>query len=103
MAITGVLRPGHAVVRVLELEESVNFYTNVLGLKETGRDKSGRVYFKCHDERDHNSFVIRKSDRAGMDCFAFKVLNATTLATLDGQLREYGVATERVPAGEMLE
>lgn len=103
MAMTGVLRPGHAVVRVLDLDESVNFYTKVMGLKETGRDQSGRVYFKCHSERDHNSFVIRKADRAGMDCFAFKVLNKATLNTLDGRLREYGVATERVPAGEMLE
>jgi len=103
MAMTGVLRPGHAVVRVLDLDESVHFYTNVMGLKETGRDQSGRVYFKTHAERDHNSFVIRKADRAGMDCFAFKVLNKATLDTLNGRLREYGVNTERVPAGEMLE
>ena len=39
MAMTGVLRPGHAQVRVLNLEESVHFYRNVLGLVETGRDK----------------------------------------------------------------
>ena len=103
MAMTGVLRPGHAVVRVLDLDESVKFYTDVMGLKETGRDQSGRVYFKTHAERDHNSFVIRKADRAGMDCFAFKVLNKATLDTLEGRLREYGVSTERVPAGEMLE
>lgn len=103
MAITGVLRPGHAVLRVLDLDESVHFYTEVLGLKETGRDKSGRVYFKCWDERDHHSFVIRKADRAGMDCFGFKVQNAAVLNTLEGRLREYGVVTERVPAGEMLE
>jgi catechol 2,3-dioxygenase len=103
MAMTGVLRPGHAVVRVLDVDESVEFYTNVMGLKETGRDQSGRVYFKCNDERDHNSFVIRKADRAGIDCFAFKVLNKSTLATLEGRLKEHGVATERIPAGEMLE
>ena len=103
MAITGVMRPGHAVVRVLDLDESVKFYTDVMGLKETGRDKSGRVYFKCNEERDHNSFVIRKADSAGLDCFAFKVLNNATLATLEGRLKEYGVTTERVPAGEMLE
>lgn len=103
MAMTGVLRPGHAVVRVLDLDESVHFYTNVMGLKETGRDNSGRVYFKTHDERDHNSFVIRKADRAGMDCFGFKVLNTATLNELEGRLKDYGLVTERVPAGEMLE
>ncbi len=103
MAMTGVLRPGHAVIRVLDLDESVTFYTEVMGLKETGRDKSGRVYFKCHDELDHNSVVLRKADKAGLDCFAFKVLNKATLDTLAGRLKDYGIATERLPAGEMLE
>ncbi len=103
MAMTGVLRPGHAVLRVLDLDESVKFYTDVMGLKETGRDKSGRVYFKCNDERDHNSFVIRQADRAGLDHFGFKVLDKATLGKLESDLKAYGVATERVPAGEMLE
>jgi len=103
MAINGVLRPGHAVLRALDLDESVHFYTEVLGLHETGRDRAGRVYLKAWDERDHNSVILRQSDRAGLDCFGFKVLNDATLRTLEGRLREYGVATERVPAGEMLE
>ena len=103
MAINGVMRPGHAQIRVLDIDESVHFYTEVMGLKETGRDKSGRVYFKAWDERDHNSFIIRKSDRAGLDCFAFKVLDDATLNKLENDLKNYGVVTERIPAGEMLE
>ena len=75
MAMTGVLRPGHAQIRVLDMEESVEFYTNVLGLIETGRDSQGRVYFKAWDERDHNSVVLRQADQAGIDFFAFKVLD----------------------------
>lgn len=103
MAITGVMRPGHAQIRVLDLEESVKFYRDVLGLVETGRDKQGRVYFKCWDERDHNSFLIRQADKAGIDFFAFKVRDAATLAKLDSDLRAYGLHTERIAAGEMLE
>ena len=38
MAMTGVLRPGHLAIRVLDLEEGVHFYKDVLGLVETGRD-----------------------------------------------------------------
>jgi catechol 2,3-dioxygenase len=30
---------------VLDIEESVDFYSKVLGLIETGRDAQGRVYF----------------------------------------------------------
>lgn len=103
MALTGVLRPGHAQVRVLDLEESVRFYRDVLGLVETGRDDQGRVYFKCWDERDHNSYVIREADRAGLDFFGFRVLDKATLDKLEADLRAYGLATERIPAGEMLE
>ena len=32
MAMTGVLRPGHIALRVLDLEEGINFYKNPLGL-----------------------------------------------------------------------
>ena len=38
-----------------------------------------------------------------MDCFGFKVLNDATLNKLESDLKNYGVVTERVPAGEMLE
>ncbi|MGD9602918.1 MAG: catechol 2,3-dioxygenase [Gammaproteobacteria bacterium] len=103
MSMTGVLRPGHAQVRVLDLEEGVKFYRDVLGLVETGRDAQGRVYFKAWDERDHNSFVLRAADRAGIDFFGFKVLDCATMDRLESALRAYGVRTERIPAGEMLE
>jgi len=61
------------------------------------------VYFKAWDERDHNSFVLRQADEAGIDLFAFKVDSPATLDKLDSDLRSYGVATERIPKGEMLE
>lgn len=103
MAMTGVLRPGHMQLRVLDLEEGINHYKNVLGLVETGRDAQGRVYFKAWDERDHNSLILRQADSAGMDFFAFKVADKATLEKLDADLKAYGVATERIPAGELLE
>ncbi len=103
MAMTGVLRPGHAQIRVLDLEEGVHHYRDVLGMVETGRDAAGRVYLKCWDERDHNSVILRQADRAGLDFFAFKVLDKATLNKLEADLQAYGLKTERIPAGEMLE
>lgn len=103
MALTGVLRPGHAQIRVLDLEEGIRHYRDVMGLVETGRDAQGRVYLKCWDERDHNSLVLRQADRAGLDFFGFKVLDAATLDKLEADLQAYGLKTERIPAGEMLE
>lgn len=103
MGMNGVLRPGHAQVRVLDMEESVRFYRDVLGLIDMGRDKSGRAYFKAWDERDHHSIVLRQADRAGIDFFAFKVADKATLEKLNSDLRAYGVHTERIPAGDLLE
>ena len=103
MALTGVTRPGHIQLRVLDLDESVRFYTEVLGLVETGRDASGRVYLKTFQERDHSSVILREADTAGMDFIGFKVLNEATLDQLEQSLKDYGTATERLAAGELLE
>jgi len=103
MALTGVIRPGHAQLRVLDLEAAVKHYKDVLGLVETGRDGQGRVYFKAWDERDHSCLILRKAERAGIDFFGFKVLDKATLDKLEGDLRAYGLKTERIPAGELLE
>lgn len=102
MAMTGVLRPRHVQIRVLDLDEACKFYGEVMGLVETGRDPQGRVYYKAWDERDHNSLVIRQADRPGIDFFAFKVQSKAVLEKLDADLKAYGVTTERIPAGEML-
>lgn len=103
MALEGVLRPGHAQIRVLELDKAVTFYRDVLGLEETGRDASGRVFFKCWDERDHHSLILRQAESAGVDNMAFKVRDEATLDRLNADLKAYGVATEVLPAGDLLE
>jgi catechol 2,3-dioxygenase len=103
MAMTGVLRPGHVQIRVMDLAEGVHFYGDVLGLEETGRDAQGRVYFKAWDERDHHSIILRQADRAGMDFMAFKVDSEATLNKLEADLRDFGLKTSRIAAGDLLE
>ena len=103
MALVGVLRPGHAQLRVMDLDAAVHHYRDVMGLEETGRDAQGRVYLKCWDEIDHHSIVLHQSDRAGVDFIGFKVLDQATLDKFERDLNAYGVKTERIAAGEMLE
>ncbi|CAM2156493.1 Metapyrocatechase [Paraburkholderia tropica] len=103
MALTGVLRPGHTQLRVLDLERAVDFYTNIFGLVETGRDRSGRVYLKTYDERDHHSLILRRAESAGTDFYGLKVLDPATLTRLESDLRASGVNTERWPADELME
>ena len=103
MAITGVMRPGHIQIRVLDINEAVKHYGEILGLIETGRGDDGRVYFKCWDEHDHHSVVLREADMPGMDFIGFKVLDDATLADLESKLNAYGVETRRIPAGDLME
>lgn len=73
MALTGVLRPGHVALRVLEMEPALKHYKDVLGLIEVARDDKGRVFLKAWDEHDHHSVVLREADEAGMDYMGWKV------------------------------
>ena len=96
MAITGVLRPGHAQIRVLDLEEGfITTGTFSAWSRPAVTPRAG--YFKAWDERDHNSLILREADSAGIDFFAFKVLDKATLDKLDRDLQEYGVKTSRIP------
>ncbi len=102
MGMTGVLRPGHMQLKVLDLDEAVEFYSNVVGLVQTGRD-AHRAYFKGWDERDHHSVILRDAGEAGMDFYGFKVASKADLDRLEKDLNNYGVTTERIPAGDLLE
>lgn len=103
MAMTGVLRPGHIQIRVLDLEVSRKFYRDVIGLVDMGSDSQGRVYFKAWDERDHNSVVLRQAESAGVDFVGYKVLNSATLDQLERDVQAFGITTSRMPVGDMLE
>ena len=103
MALSGVLRPGHIQIRVLDINEGVRHYRDVMGLEEMGRDSSGRVYLRCWDERDHHSIILREADQSGMDFMGFKVDSEATLDKLERDVQEWGLKTERMPAGDLLE
>jgi catechol 2,3-dioxygenase len=102
MALTGVLRPGHVALRVLDLDAAVTHYTEVLGLFETARDSIGRVFLKAWDEADHHSVVLRQADEAGMDYMGWRVDSEATLRKLAVDVEKSGLATGTswVEAGE---
>ena len=98
MSIRGVLRMGEVALRVLDLEAAAVHYGKRIGLQETLREP-GRLYYKAWDEHDHHSLVLREADTAGLDYFAFKVLDDATLTQLERAIREYGYAVEQIPTG----
>lgn len=98
MAITGVLRSGLMQLRVLDMEEALKFYKDVLGLYEVTRTPDGRVCLKAWDEFDHHSFVLREAPSPGMDFMGFKVQDESCLDELERKTFEFGLECEVVPA-----
>jgi len=68
----GILRLSHVEVRVPDLELATAYYTEVLGLLETGRDAE-RVFLKCWDEHEHHSVILRYAATYGLEHMGFKV------------------------------
>lgn len=97
----GVMRPGHVQIRVLDLDEALQHYVDLLGLIEMDRDDLGRVYLKGWTEVDKYSVVLREADQPGMDFMGFKCLNEGTLDQLQQALTAYGVEVDEIPAGEL--
>lgn len=95
----GIYRLGYVQLRVTDLERAVAYYTNVVGLLETGR-QPGMVYLKCWDEHDHHSIVLRESDSPGADRFAFKAENSEDLEIFEKRLEARGVRVKRRAEGE---
>ena len=99
--VKGVMRPGHVQIRVLDMEEAVKHYRDLLGLIEVNRDASGRVYLKGWTESDKFSVVLREADTPGCDFNGFKVRNNEVLDQLHSDLRDFGCNIEEIPAGEL--
>jgi catechol 2,3-dioxygenase len=99
--MSGILRLGRLELRVLDLEESVKYYTDVIGLDVTGRDEN-RVYLKAWDEYDHHSIVLQKADTAGMDHMAFKVKDIFELEKLEYKIEQFGCQLSRISKGTRL-
>ncbi len=98
----GVMRPGHVQIRVLDMEEAVKHYRDLVGLIDIGSDEEGRHYFKGWTEVDRFSVVLRQADDAGMDFMAFKVVDDATLGKLRQELVDFGgLNVEDIAAGEL--
>lgn len=99
MALSGLLRVGEVAIRVLDLEEARRHYGQRMGLIESHQGDPDKAYFKCSDEHDWYSLVVRQADEAGVDHIAFKTLNDADLETYEAALGEFGIAVRHVEAG----
>lgn len=97
----GVMRLGRVEIRVLDLEKSIDYYSNVIGLQLMARENTC-AYFKAWDEEDHHSLILKEADYPGLEHMAFKVRFEQDLEQFEKALEQYGVRVTRVPKGTRL-
>lgn len=97
----GVMRIGHASIRVMDMAASLKHYENVIGMKTVHTDADGNVYLKCWDEWDKYSIILTPADQAGMNHVAYKVEKDADLDSFKERVEAYGIATEMLPEGAM--
>jgi catechol 2,3-dioxygenase len=101
-----VMELGHVSLFTRDLEHSVRFYRDLLGLHETGRGKGGRIVFLSAGAHHHDvSLEVARAEGApplkgapGLYHIAFRV--GSTRADLDAARRE-AMAQGLEPFGEM--
>jgi len=97
----GVMRIGHANIRVLDMDAARKHYEGILGLIKTHEDKDGNVYLKGWDEWDKYCLILSPADKAGLNHIAFKVEADGDLDQLKQAIEDYGIEVEELPPGDL--
>ena len=99
----GIMRIGHVDLNVLNIEESRNYYEEIIGMNVTREDEDGTLYFKCWDEWDKYSLILRPSDEATFNRIGYKVQRDSDLDDLKVKIENYGIKTKFLDAGTVVD
>jgi catechol 2,3-dioxygenase len=96
--MSAVIRLGYVHVRVTDLEEARDHYSNTMGM-EVVHEEPGKLWLKCWDEWDHHSLVLEKGG-VGLVKIGYKVEDDDALADFERRAQQFGAGTARFSAGE---
>ena len=123
----GVMRLGYVHVRVTDMDEALNHYSNTMGMKVVAENEpvgaSTKIsieeteapgerphvavepprsaHLKCWDEWDHHSLVLEETG-VGLVKLGYKCASAEDLDAFENRARAFGVTTTRMSKGENL-
>ncbi|HKA22256.1 MAG TPA: catechol 2,3-dioxygenase [Blastocatellia bacterium] len=98
--MSGIMRLGFVEVLVNNLSQARNFYSQILGLQET-RNGDGTLFFKCWDEYDHHSVVLKEGKGPGLVRVGWKVESERDLDELEKKIEEFGIKVNRISKKEV--
>lgn len=84
-----IAKLGHVAAHTPDLDESIWFFQDVLGLKLTSRE-DGIAYFRGLRDWEHHTLSLIESGRTGVDHIAFRTKSSDELDALTNQLESDG-------------
>jgi catechol 2,3-dioxygenase len=81
---------GHAELRVVDLEASKRFYTDVVGLGVTEEDED-HVFLRAWQDWDHHTLQLTRGDRPGVAHVGWRVGSREELTAAEARLEDLGV------------
>lgn len=94
-----IIRTGRAVLNVVDLEASHNFYVNGLGFIETESDAMN-LYLRGLEEHNHHSLHLKKAATPSVEVISYKVYAETDLDALASLFATKGLQTKWLQKGE---
>jgi catechol 2,3 dioxygenase len=88
----------HLHVHTTDLDASVHFFTEIIGMVEAHREDS-TVYLRAWGEWMHHSLVLTEAPEAGLECMAFRVQDPAHVVAFAERLRAAGTEVDEIPAG----
>lgn len=97
--LTTVAHLGHVEISVNKFEESLWFYTEVLGLVLTEKAE-GRAYLRAWQDFDDYTLVLRDSDESEVHRMGWRVSTEESLKLFEKQLTDMDIDFKWIEAGE---
>ena len=99
MAVNGVMRLGNMQIKVMDMDDAIVHYRDIVGLDLVERE-NGRAYFKAYDEFDKWSICLVESDSPGMIDMGWKVRQDADLDRYAARVANLGIDVTEKAAGE---
>ncbi len=99
MSLPEIAKLGHVGLVTTDLEKSLVFFKDIVGLEETERE-NGTVYLRAWGDFEHHTLSLRSGDEARVDHIAWKAKREQDVEKFAELLQFAGTDVEWVAAGE---
>ena len=96
---TPIAKLGHVAIHTPDLEESLWFFSDLMGLQVTERE-GDTAYLRGMRDWEHHTLSLTESGEAGVGHMAFRTTSPEALTEIERQLKAEGETVRRLEPGE---